>query len=202
MGNILASFLSWLFNWQDTVIISEEDVLKQLQSSHTFSWCIYRKRDIIRHVGFVLIFDEEPFCTVDFTVENPSAPCLVGCPSKVLIQRVPTDFEDGVERGKDIQRLETQGDYCRQRAEKIIRKLVTPNQENYSLLFHNCRHNTREVVNQVCDSGLCGENVEDARQMLLRTEREDKLIVLSIISQLAAALDIMLSLALKRLLTT
>ena len=115
---------------------------------------------------------------------------------------MPIDFEDRVERGKDIQRLQTQGDYCRQRAEEIIRKLVTPNQENYSLLFHNCRHNTREVVNQVCDSGQCGENVEDARQMLLRTQREDNLLVLLIISQLAGALEITLSLVLMRLLTT
>ena len=62
---------------QDTVITSEEGVLEQLQSSGTFSWCIYRKRGVIRHVGFVIIFDDDPFCTVDFGVENLESSVVV-----------------------------------------------------------------------------------------------------------------------------
>ena len=183
MGNILA-----YFNWQDTGIISVKDVLQQLQSSGTFSWCIYRKRDIfIRHVGFVIIFDKKPFCTVDFEFES-----WVDYRSKVRIRRVPPDFR--VDRGPVIQCLITKK--CKKRAAKIINKLVTPNQEYYSLLLNNCRDNTIAVLKQVCDSAdpeKCNpESLEETRQMLLQTKYVDSLLlVLSI--QLARALGINLS---------
>ena len=117
-------------NYPSTGIrLSKENVSRKLQQSRTFSWCLYRKRDIIRHVGFVIVFDGKPFCTVDFTVENPTDPfCLLACPSKVLIETVPKHFKSYVDCGSAIQRLLTDSKDGRQRAKGIIDKIknITP----------------------------------------------------------------------------
>ena len=171
-------------NYPSTGIrLSKENVSRKLQQSRTFSWCLYRKRDIIRHVGFVIVFDGKPFCTVDFTVENPTDPfCLLACPSKVLIETVPKHFKSYVDCGSAIQRLLTDSKDGRQRAKGIIDKLVTPNQEHYSLVFKNCRHNTKDVLDRVCDSEQCNaENLENAKKMLQNTELEDNLLAFLIV---------------------
>ena len=163
--------------------LSKKDVSRKLQHSRTFSWCLYRKRDIIRHVGIVIVFDGEPFCTVDFAVENPKDPSwLLACPSLVLIERAPRDFKSHVDCGSAIQFLRTDSEDGRQRAKGIIDKLVTPNQEYYALVFNNCRHNTEDVLGRVCGSGECNaENLENAKEMLLKTKLEDNLLVLLIV---------------------
>lgn len=162
--------------------LSKKDVSRKLQHSRTFSWCLYRKRDIIRHVGIVIVFDGEPFCTVDFAVENPKDPSwLLACPSLVLIERAPRDFKSHVDCGSAIQFLPTDSEDGRQRAKGIIDKLVTPNQKYYAVVFNNCRHNTEDVLGRVCDSGQCNaENLENAKEMLLKTKLEDNLLVLLI----------------------
>ena len=165
--------------------LSKKDVSRKLQHSRTFSWCLYRKRDIIRHVGIVIVFDGEPFCTVDFAVENPKDPSwLLACPSLVLIERAPRDFKSHVDCGSAIQFLRTDSEDGRQRAKGIIDKLVTvtPNQEHYSLVFKNCRHNTKDVLDRVCDSEQCNaENLENAKEMLQNTKLEDNLLACLIV---------------------
>lgn len=164
------------------IIISEADVLHQLQNSSTFSWCIYFKRNIIRHVGIMIMFDEKPFCIADFVAENQMPYCLVACGSKVCIKRVPPGFENYVHRGNIIQRLDTSNKSLKKKAEGIIHTLVNPNKNVYSLLLNNCRHNTRDVMNLLCGSGQCyGVNLKDAEQMLLRAQRGDLEIFLSVV---------------------
>ena len=155
---------------QNTKIISKEDVLLQLRHSCTFSWCIYRKRDRIRHVGIIIMFDGKPFCTADFGIEDPRPVPLLACGSNVFIKRVKRGFKKDVDYCPDIQCLDTSSECCRRYAAWIIHHLVTPNNRLYSLLTNNCRHNTIDAVNRVCDSGQCiGANLEDTRQMLLET---------------------------------
>ena len=203
LSRIWKTVVSMLWSeWKDTDIISVEDVLLKLQRSRSFSWSIYRKEDAIRHVGFVIFFDEEPFCTVDFNVEEPDPSCLFGCPSLVVIETVPLDFENCVDYLTDaIQYLDFRNKHLKRSvAAEVIRKLVTPNKEYYSLLFNNCRDNTEDVVNLVCDSGQCNNaNLEDAKEMLLTTRCEDILsvaVLFLIISQLTSALEIILPQAL------
>lgn len=193
----MGSLLSMLWPWQDTDIISVNDVFQQLQRSSTFSWCIYRKRDIIRHVGIIIMFDGKPFCTVDFTVENRSLACLVDCPSKVLIGKVSPGFQNSVDCGNVIQCIDTTRASRRQDAQGIINNLVAPNQEYYSLLFNNCRHNTKDVIKRVCSSARC-YNLEETRRLLLQTQCEDNLLMVLVILSLAGALKIRLPQVLSR----
>ena len=170
------------------IYLRREDVSRQLQHSRKFSWCLYRKRDIIRHVGFVIVFNGEPFCTDDFTVENPTdSSCLSACPSKVLIERVPPNFKSHVDCGSAIQSLRTHSEDGRKRAKEIIGSLVKPNKEHYSLMFNNCRDNTEDLLNRVCDSGQCdAANMEEAKQMLLNTRLTDSLLILLIVQFVGA----------------
>jgi len=96
-------------------------------------------------------------------------------PLKVFLKRVPPGFENYVDYwSADIQCLNTRSEYCKQCAERIIQDLVTPNHHLYSLILNNCRDNTRDVVNRVCESGQCiGANSKDARQMIQKTKHED-----------------------------
>lgn len=174
--------------------LREEDISQKLQRSCTFSWGIYRRRDVVRHVGFVINFDEMPFCTVDFTVENINNPsCLVVCPSKVNIERVREDFKSHVDWVPPIQTLDTRREEGRERAKRIIGKLVTPSQEYYSLLSHNCRNNVKDVLNHVCNSEECNAaNLEETKMMLLNTELQDNLFGLLVV-QLVWVLGISLN---------
>ena len=166
---------STLSSTKEENIISVEDVLQRLQNASSFFWCLYFKCNIIRHVGIMIWFDGMPFCTVDFGVEKLCLRCLVACKSKVRIKRVPPDFQHSVDLGVVMQRLpDISDESLRQEVEEIIHILVTPNQNLYSLLFNNCRDNTRDVMNRVCSSGQCkGKNWKDSRQMLLRTQNRD-----------------------------
>lgn len=190
MGSVISKFLEWLDPIDKGISLSEEDVSRQLQHSRTFSWCVYRKRNLVRHVGFVIIFDENPFCTVDFAVEEPDFSCLERtCPAKVVITKVPLNFANGVDCLPAIQSLRTDTEDCRE----IIHKLVTPKQEKYSLLFNNCRHYTKAVLKLVCKSRKCNlASLRETKKMLQSTELEDKLALLICI-QLARALGITLS---------
>lgn len=176
-------------------VISEEDVLQQLQYSRTFSWCIYRKRNILRHVGIMIMFDGEPFCTVDFGVENLSPKLIVASASTVRIKRVPPGFENCVDCENVMENLDTRNQSSRKRAKETIHNLVTPNQKLYSLLFYNCRDNTRDVMNRVCSSGQCyGESLEDSVQMVQRTEEEDRALSLLVVLVSFAGICLLLSL--------
>lgn len=160
---------------QNTNIIGEAELLQKLEHSRKLSWRTYRKRGVIRHVGIIIIFDGEPFCTVDFGAENPGLSCLVACPSKVFLRRVLPGFENCVDYwSADIQRLCTKHTNCKRYAAQTIHALMIPNLRLYSLLLYNCRDNTRDVVDRVCDSGQCiEENLRDSSQMIQKTKLED-----------------------------
>lgn len=155
--------------------MGEAEVLQQLKHSRKLSWRTYRKRGTIRHVGIIIIFDGKPFCTVDFGVENLDPSSLVACPSKVFLKRVPPEFENYVDYwSADIQCLGTRHENCKRYAAQTIHDIVTPNHRLYSLLLNNCRDNTRDVVDRVCDSGQCIDlNWKDSCQMIQKTKRED-----------------------------
>lgn len=179
---------------QSIEIISKQHVVEQLNYSCTFSWCMYRKRNLIRHVGIIIKFDGKPFCTVDFGVVNLNPSCLVACASEVTIKRVLPGFEASVDCGDDVQCIYIRNEYCRQYAAWIIQHLLTPNQKQYSLLRYNCRDNTKDAVNRVCNTGQCnGANLEATRQMILRTQNEDPSVVFTIVAILASVLGIIFS---------
>ena len=164
---------------QNTNIISKADILERLKDSCTFSWCAYRNRDIIiRHVGFLIMFDGEPFCTVDFTGESLNPSCLVACRSKVVIERVSSGFENTVDSVNDIQRLDTRDEKGKKKAKNTIDGLITLKPKFYKLFKNNCRDYTRDAVDRVCDSGQCNVvSVGDTRQMLLTTRTVDRMII-------------------------
>ena len=64
---------------------------------------------------------------------------------EVLIQIVPPSFQNSVDLENVMQLLDITDQSLIQEAKEIIRFLVTPNQNLYSLLFNNCRDNTNEI---------------------------------------------------------
>ena len=74
-----------------------------------------------------------------------------------------------------------------QKTPKSKYSLVKPNKEHYSLMFNNCRDNTEDLLNRVCDSRQCdAANMEEAKQMLLNTRLTDSLLILLIVQFVGA----------------
>lgn len=167
---------------QGDIYLSKEQVVQQLRRSRKFSWCIYRKRDIVRHVGILIKFDGNPFCTVDFGVKKPSLNCIVACVSEVTITKVSAGFENSVDCEDDLQCLVTETERCKDIAAEIVRKLLTLTHKKYSLLSFNCRHYVEEVVKKVCTSIRCyPESLQATKWRLLATKNEDLLFLFATI---------------------
>ena len=167
-----------LFSKENRVRLSKQQVLDRLwhTQARTFSWCIYRKCDIVRHVGIIIKFDGRPFCTVDFGVRNVSTGCIIaGCVSAVTIRQVTPKFLTKVIQGGDIQCINTTMEECRRYAAYIINKLLTvDHQKQYSLAQYNCRDYTEEVMKRVCATVQCNSaNLRATKQMLTGTREED-----------------------------
>ena len=157
--------------------LTKEDVLRKLwdRQTRSFSWCMYRKRNIVRHVGILIKFNGQPFCTVDFGVPNPSPTCIIACVSEVTITQVTPEFLTTVDYQGDIQSIEAIKEEGKSMAADMINKLLTlTDRERYSLTLHNCRHDTEQVVEKVCATSYCNpNNLQATKRGLLETKKED-----------------------------
>ena len=145
------------------------------RQTRSFSWCFYRKPNIVRHVGIIIKFNGQPFCTVDFGVTIPSPTCMIACASEVTITQVTPEFLAMVDYRGDIQSIEAMTTEGKSTAADIIGKLLTrTGREIYSLSLQNCRHDTEKVVEKVCNTSYCNpNNLQATKLALLETKTED-----------------------------